>query len=666
MNTTLLLGVHSHQPVDNFDHVVAEATLRSYRPFFEVAADYPDFRFSAHYSGWLLEFIQSHDPELFSLMQTLSRRGQIEWFTGGFYEPILASIPPADRQKQIAMLSDFIETHFGRRPRGLWLTERVYDGSIVGDLIEAGVEYVIVDDYHLLCTGLERDTLNGYYLTESGGKALGLFPISKPLRYQIPFWQHHEVIETLQNQSGAAVIFDDGEKFGVWPGTHEWVYEKGWLRAFIEGVLAHDRIKAGLYRDFFDQNPPLGVVYPPDVSYYEMGEWSLRPDDHGRLEHLKHALDEMGLSDEAERFTRGATWKNFLVKYTESGRIHRRMLALCNQRPKKTNPAFEAAIAKAQCNDVLWHGVFGGLYLPSLRDTAWRYLIEAESALKRPALEMSDWQMSGKPQLRLRSSALIAGFEPGSGGSLSELHIRSKRFNLLNTLMRRREAYHDKIAPHQEGQNGEQPATIHDTALSADEAAMGHLVFDRFVRHSFMDHLVDEIDGASLFEQRFCDRSDLSSRSFGVQPDGRGGARLSARAAFDGDPDALECTKEITLDKTRLSVQTTLKLPGDSRYLQMHNFHFANPDRVTVNHEPIEKGRQTEPLKQLLLYCPWLNQTLVLDADVVFAAYLHPVYTVSQSEAGLDCTCQQIAVGLVFAPAKTHRVTVSLTLKEGR
>ncbi len=664
MNTTLLLGVHSHQPIDNFDHVVLEATARSYRPFFEVAFEYPEFRFSAHYSGWLLEFIQQHDPELFSLMAQMSRRGQIEWFTGGFYEPILAAIPPADRQKQIAMLSDFIQTHFDQRPRGLWLTERVYDGSIITDLVEAGIEYVIVDDYHLLCTGLAREALNGYYLTESGGRSLGLFPISKPLRYQVPFWKHEEVIETLTRQSGAAVIFDDGEKFGVWPGTHEWVYEKGWLRAFIEATLAHPAIEAGLYCDYFDQHRPLGMLYPPDVSYYEMGEWSLRPAEHQRLAHLKHALGEMGLEDEAERFTRGATWKNFLVRYSESGRIHRRMLDLCNQRPKRKNPAFESAIAKAQCNDVLWHGVFGGLYLPSLRDTAWRYLIEAEMALKQTPCEIRDWQMNGAKQLRLRSRKLIAGFEPEKGGSLSELHILSKRFNLLNTLMRREEAYHAQITAGHDTQQGEQPATIHDTALSADQEALKHLIYDRYPRHSFIDHLVESVDSDTLFAQSFEDYSDLCERSFSLQAT-QEGALMEAKATFKAKADALTCQKRVALKGDRLRVETALDLPEASAYLQAHNFHFANPDRLTLNGQGALEPIAIAATRQVRLYCPWLNQTICLDADLDFGLYSHPIYTISQSEAGLERTCQQIALYLLFKPKTRHRVTVELGIKEG-
>ena len=39
---------------------------------------------------------------------------------------------------------------------------------------------------------------------------------------------------------------------------------------------------------------------------------------------------------------------------------------------------YKEALYKAQCNDVLWHGVFGGIYLGNLRDNAYKYIIECE------------------------------------------------------------------------------------------------------------------------------------------------------------------------------------------------------------------------------------------------------------------------------------------------
>ncbi|MGE4296070.1 MAG: alpha-amylase/4-alpha-glucanotransferase domain-containing protein [Campylobacterales bacterium] len=655
MKTSLLLGVHSHQPVDNFDHVVLEATAKSYRPFFETLFAYPDFKFSAHYSGWLLEFIQKHDAPLFAMMCQMSERGQIEWFTGGFYEPVLASIPSADRKRQIQKLSDFIQTHFKQRPRGLWLTERVWDASIVGDLAELGIEYAMVDDYHLLCTGLARDAMNGWYVTENGGRKLGLFPISKALRYQVPFWEHATVIENIAQIDGAAVIFDDGEKFGVWPGTHDWVYEKGWLKAFVEGVLSSGTIQSLRYCDYADAHTPLGVVYPPDVSYYEMGEWSLRPHETLKLEQLKKQLENSGLADEAERFTRGATWKNFLVKYDESARIHRRMLALSARNPGN-DAAFNEALMKAQCNDVLWHGIFGGLYLPSLRDTAWRYLIEAENRLNpAPGIALEDWNFDGRLEARLTSTSLIAGFEP-KGGMLGELLLRNKGFNLLNTLARRAEAYHERIERAEEcAQESGKIATIHDAKLKADASSLKHLVVDHHLRGGFIDHLVHAgFDLAGFFNQTYTETCPCPERFYrAAQENGT----LTLRSE--------NIQKNVRLEGNALCVATHLEpSPG---YMQEHNFHFAEIGRVLINGRSALNEQVFEPANTLSIRDPWLGCDITLKADRPFETMVHPLYTVSQSEAGVDLTCQGVAVALFFGPLQSAcEITVELSVEESQ
>ena len=60
---TLLFGVHAHQPVGNFDEVIDDAHRRCYKPFLETLFAYPDFRFSAHFSCWLLDWLRERCPE---------------------------------------------------------------------------------------------------------------------------------------------------------------------------------------------------------------------------------------------------------------------------------------------------------------------------------------------------------------------------------------------------------------------------------------------------------------------------------------------------------------------------------------------------------------------------------------------------------------------------
>ncbi|MEA3498469.1 MAG: 4-alpha-glucanotransferase, partial [Campylobacterota bacterium] len=153
MKTSLLFGIHCHQPIDNFDWVIFDAIEKSYKPFFQTLEKFPNFKCSVHFSGSLLEFIEKNDIELFTLIKKLSP--QIEFFSGGFYEPVLASIPSEDRIAQIKKLNKYIKKHFSQTPKGLWLTERVWDNSIIKDIKSCGIEYVMVDDYHIKTSGLE-------------------------------------------------------------------------------------------------------------------------------------------------------------------------------------------------------------------------------------------------------------------------------------------------------------------------------------------------------------------------------------------------------------------------------------------------------------------------------------------------------------------------------
>src|SRR5690606_26792497 len=128
--------------------------------------------------------------------------------------------------------------------------------------------------------GKAPEVLTGYFSTEESGTRLDLFPISEALRYRIPFSTAPEAIaylESLATEDGnaAAIYYDDIEKLGIWPETFEWVYEKGWLQQFIEGVLASGVIEAAHYRDYHATRPTRGVVYLPTTSYIEMNEWTL-------------------------------------------------------------------------------------------------------------------------------------------------------------------------------------------------------------------------------------------------------------------------------------------------------------------------------------------------------------------------------------------------------
>ena len=67
-----------------------------------------------------------------------------------------------------------------------------------------------------------------------------------------------------RQRRGAAIYFDDIEKFGIWPETYEWVYGKGWLEAFIEGCSRPTGSRRCTFREYRARAPTRGIVYLPD------------------------------------------------------------------------------------------------------------------------------------------------------------------------------------------------------------------------------------------------------------------------------------------------------------------------------------------------------------------------------------------------------------------
>ena len=449
-----VFGVHLHQPVGNFDHVFADHLRDVYRPLVERLAERRFFPFTLHISGPLLEWLEAHDAGYLDMIGRLAADGHVELLLAGFYEPVLASLVPADRVEQVAWMREAIQRRFGVQATGLWLTERVWEPDLAAHLADAGVRYVVLDDRHFLVSGFERDQLHAPFFTESGGKRVALFPIDERLRYLIPFRPPAEIAAYLRELRSAgrplAVFVDDGEKFGGWPGTKDWVYTRGWLAQFldaIEALVGAGEVRLTTPGAALDTVRSGGLAYLPTASYREMEAWALPPAAARRLAVLELDLGEARMAGPEGALVRGSHWRNFLVKYPEANRMHKKMLALSRLcRERGDPPAARRAIGRAQCNDAYWHGVFGGLYLPHLRAAIWRNLALAEGELRRGeelVVERLDLDGDGAEELWIHSGAFSALVSPERGGAIEEYTMFEQGVNYADVLTRRRESYHE-------------------------------------------------------------------------------------------------------------------------------------------------------------------------------------------------------------------------------
>ncbi len=196
-----------------------------------------------------------------------------------------------------------------------------------------------------------------------------------------------------------------------------------------------------------DTVPSGGLAYLPTASYREMEAWALPPAAARRLAQLEHDLGEARLAGPEGALVRGAHWRNFLVKYPEANRMHKKALALSTLCRARGDPSpARRAIGRAQCNDAYWHGVFGGLYLPHLRAAIWRNLALAEGELRRGeeiVVEQLDLDGDGAVELWIHSGAFSALVSPQRGGAIEEYTILERGINYADVLTRRRESYHE-------------------------------------------------------------------------------------------------------------------------------------------------------------------------------------------------------------------------------
>jgi hypothetical protein len=465
-------GVHLHQPVGNFDSVFEEHLKSVYQPLLTALEEGPLLPATLHVSGPLLDWLESHAATWLDHLGRLVADGRVELLASGYDEPILAALSRADRTEQIARMRDALARRFGVRPTGLWLTERVWEPDLAGDLARAGVEYVVLDDRHFLTAGFDRHQLHQWFRTEGDGQGIAVFPIDERLRYLIPFRPAAEFATYIAELRAAghrlAVMADDGEKFGGWPGTWDWVYERGRMRSWLDtvaGLVADGALRPVTLREALDTLPSGGIAYPASASYREMEAWALPPRAAGRLAALEAELGAERLAGPDGALVRGSHWRHFLVRYPEANRLHKKMMRLSARCRAQGDPEdARRAIGRAQCNDPYWHGVFGGLYLPFLRAAAWGNLAVAEAILRRGeglSWERADADGDGHDEILVHAQTFAAVVAPARGGSLEEYLRFETGVNYADVLTRRREAYHEAAPAASAGEPGDGMPSIH-------------------------------------------------------------------------------------------------------------------------------------------------------------------------------------------------------------
>lgn len=684
----LVLTFHNHQPVGNFDGVFEQAYRDSYLPFLDVMQDYPEIPFGLHTSGSLLEWLEPNHPEYIDRLRRMVASSQVEIIGGAFYEPILANIPRRDRIGQIQTYTQHLNQLFNTNVRGMWLPERVWEQSFASDIAAAGIQYTIIDDYHFRCAGIPQNELAGYYVTEDEGRLLFVFPDSEKLRYLIPFSEPEQCIDYLREVASqyddAVIVFgDDGEKFGSWPETYKHVYEDHWLRKFLDLLRDNETwLKVTTPSGVLDHVAPIGRCYLPDASYREMTEWVLPPAAQKEFVSLTRMNPDDADWQRLVRFTRGGFWRNFRTRYPESNEMYARMINVSNRLgvmmadqtldddQRELLIDARTHLYRGQCNCSYWHGAFGGLYLPHLRNAVYHELIEADTLLERVTREpgawvdvaTSDYNLDARQEVKLSNHRLAAWLSPATGGHMYELDVRANGVNLLATLNRRPEPYHQRIIDF--GRNVESDEDADLASISRDVKFKQpdldkKIVYDSWPHKSLVDLFLqpqltfDEFRRGEGLIGDFATGTYEASIRKGEQ---KIAVEMRRRGAVSGLTGEVRKIVIMSADRPN-EILIQYQVSGFARDVPLHlavelNFA-AMPGGASDRYYYDSSGQRLGTLDatldltnadRLSLVDEWLGLDVSIESSRTGGFWTMPIETISQSEGGFEAVHQSVCI----------------------
>ncbi len=447
----LILGTYNSQSPEEENSIIEEYYQRAYKTFLTTMYNYPSLKISLNYSGALLEWLEAHHSEFFSVLQEMINSKQVELLSGGYYDPALTLLSVTDRVGQMEKLTTFIRKNFGKKPRGCYLAESVWDSSLIPSLKSCGFDYVYLDDNQFLAGGIPEDELIKPVLTEDQGKIITVIPISTVLTKMFFREEPSKIIEYLKENShkdGVFTIMFKGEYLNSLNLDPKEIKE--WLEEFNTLVIQNsswiETISTGKYVKQIQGT--LSRAYFPGYSINGMRNKPLPLVSQRELNRLNRHLGALG---DVSHWINSGFFKQFIARYQDSSLLYSKMLyinLLVNQikgdRSRKKTAREE--LWRAQSHYVYWHGAHLGIYDKSLRERNYRFLIEAEKSTREKGIFKSginhfDVDLDGKKEALYQGDNYNA-YISCKGGILFQLDYLKKPRNILSTVMRREETYH--------------------------------------------------------------------------------------------------------------------------------------------------------------------------------------------------------------------------------
>lgn len=393
--------------------------------------DSQDFGFSFFFSGIQLEWLKQYHEEFVMFLNDVVARRQVELLGGGYYNPIFPLILPCDKVAQIEQLTTAIRRLAGKRPRGMFVPQGLWETQLVSNISSCGMEYTLINSQLVFANKYSSVQKYRPLIVEDSGKSMIIIPYNTelfPSKEESPsdFFERLKQTAT-EIQNPIVCCFCDEDEFFSKIGIE-------WFSEFFKIVQnqndKHVTVKLTTPSKCIDSNQLYEKICIDARLPQQIAQWAFKP-------FIKVPVTES---------TTYASVKNFLTLYPEAHNIYARMLytgmlvSQCKGDKSRKKDARNELLKAQNCENYWFLGKNGTASM-DIRSSAYRHLIQAEKIVrnnKEPfddSIVTVDYNMDCQKEY-IEHFQNIDMFMSLKGGMIFELDVLKNSRNYANTIER--------------------------------------------------------------------------------------------------------------------------------------------------------------------------------------------------------------------------------------
>ncbi len=413
---------------------IAETYATKYKKIISFICSHPSVRMVLFIPGVVLEWLRKNHPEVITVLAEKTDSRQIELLGGGYFEPVFPLILPADRVAQIESLTTLIRKLVGKKPRGVYLSQSIWDPSLISSFNTCAMEYTFLDSRIIPQRQLQPQSVFIPHIVEDLGRSVTVIPLHqdcKPHIKQSPL-NYLKFLHNIQQESSKVIAsFFSIDSFLE-------LIDSTWFDDFTELIKNDEQVNFSLPQTFLKNDLTRRKSYIPAGVHSDIAVWATEP----FVAHTNILTQDIY-----------PTVRDFLAVYPEALALYSRMMytsSLVSQcrGDKARKKLAQEYLFQAQNHSAYIFTGKGGMRNKKLLQDSYSSLLEAEKLVREAATftentSSFDFNYDGNREY-LCFFATYNAFISQKGGILFELDIMDNTTNYC--LASKRILKFDKVA----------------------------------------------------------------------------------------------------------------------------------------------------------------------------------------------------------------------------